>query len=96
MSRTTPSWRALMGKLQVNRQDGKKGSKVAVTWKPHELDAFEQLKAALSGDLEVFQLDPDKPYVLRTDASDWAIGAVLEQEQKGRMVPVGFYSRNGR
>ena len=64
-----------------------------VTWSEKDLQSFERLKAALTGELELFQIDPDQPYVLRTDASDWAIGAVLEQEREGRMVPVGFYSR---
>ena len=36
----------------------------------------------------------DKKFTLKTDASKYAIGAVLEQEDdKGRMRPVSFYSR---
>ena len=39
-------------------------------------------------------LDPDREFVLRTDASDYAIGAVLEQVlDDGRHVPVAFWSR---
>ena len=35
----------------------------------------------------------DAPYTMRTDASEWAIGGVLEQEKEGRLYPVAFYSR---
>ena len=73
----------LMGKLQVNRLDGKKGSLKPVAWDNESRAAFEALKEALKEGLQVFQLEPDQPFVLRTDASDFAIGAVLEQERNG-------------
>ena len=39
-------------------------------------------------------MDPDKGFVLRTDASDYAVGAVLEQVwDDGSHVPVAFWSR---
>ena len=39
-------------------------------------------------------VDPDRGFVPRTDASDYAIGAVLEQVlDDGRHVPVAFWSR---
>ena len=37
---------------------------------------------------------PDQPFQLRTDASNTAIGAVLEQDRQGTWVPVCFFSRN--
>ena len=38
--------------------------------------------------------DPDKPAILETDASDYAIGAILSQkDEQGRKHPVAFYSR---
>ena len=83
----------LMNMLQVNRVDGKKGSQKPLKWTCKSQEAFESLKKALAEELELFQLDPDRPFVLKTDASDWANGAVLEQEKEGRWVPVGFYSR---
>ena len=83
----------LMELLKVGREDGKKGSKKPVQWTPTAERAFEELKAALVGELEVFQINPDHRFVLRTDASDYAIAAILEQEKNGKTVPVGFYSR---
>jgi hypothetical protein len=83
----------LMGKLQLNRADGKKGSQKAIEWQPEDIIAFEKLKAILAESLELFQVEPDQPFVLHTDASNWAVGAVLQQQREGRLVPVGFFSR---
>ena len=79
--------------LQLNRQDGKKGSKKALKWSQEAFDAFQRLKEVLAQKLEVFHLKPDNPFFLRTDASKYAIGAVLEQIQDGERVPVAFFSR---
>ena len=43
--------------------------------------------------LQVFQIDPDKPFVLHTDSSHYAIGEVLEKVRDEKLVPVAFYSR---
>ena len=83
----------LMTKQQLNRTDGKKGSQKAIEWTPDDVIAFEKLKATLAESLELFRVDPDQPFVLHTDASDWAVGAVLQQQREGRLVPVGFFSR---
>jgi hypothetical protein len=57
------------------------------------VDAFKELKAALTKALSLHHIQVDKPFVLRTDASGYAIGAVLEQEKDGALVPVCFCSR---
>ena len=64
-----------------------------------EIESFEKLKERLLGKLELFIIDPDAPFILRADASDKAIGAVLEQDRvvapntTPQRVPVGFFSR---
>ena len=79
--------------LQVGREDGKKGSKKALAWTPEFKKAFDDMKAALLKPLSLHLLNPDKGFVLRTDASDYAVGAVLEQVQEhGSHVPVAFWS----
>ena len=51
-------------------------------------------KERLLGQLGLFLVDPDKGFVLRTDASDYAVGAVLEQVRyAGTHVPVAFWGR---
>ena len=62
-------------------------------WDQKEVDAFKELKAALAKALSLHHIQVDKPFVLRTDASGYAIGAVLEQEKDGALVPVCFCSR---
>ena len=79
--------------LQVSKEDGKKGSRKPLHWTQEGMDAFHAIKGALAQTLELYQVQPDKPFVLRTDASRYAIGAVLEQKVGDALVPVAFYSR---
>ena len=83
----------LMDMLKVTKDEGRKGSTVPLTWTPKLILSFEVLKKALTVELELFQVEPDQPFRIRTDACDYAIGAVLEQERGGEWVPVCFYSR---
>ena len=80
--------------LQVGKFDGRKGSKKKLAWTPEAEDAFSRLKERLLGQLGLFLVDPDRGFVLRTDASNYAVGAVLEQVwDNGSHVPVAFWSR---
>ena len=80
--------------LQVAKFDRRKGSKKKLAWTPESGDAFSRLKERLLGQLGLFLVDPDRGFVLRTDASDYAVGAVLEQVRDDRShVPVAFWSR---
>ena len=80
--------------LQVGKFDGSKGSKKRLAWTTEAEKAFETLKRTLLGKLGLFLINPDKGFVLRTDATDYAVGAVLEQvRDDGSHVPVVFSSR---
>jgi hypothetical protein len=83
----------LCAKLQLDRHEGRKGSNKVLVWTEEEKAAFEGLKSKLAASLELFQVRPDQPYRLRSDASRYAVGAVLEQCHEGQWVPVGFFSR---
>ena len=82
-----------MNRLKVDKLVGKKASRVPLNWTARLSQCFVDLKQALAQELELFQLEPDQPFRLRTDASDAAIGAVLEQKRLDTWVPVCFYSR---
>ena len=85
---------ALHKMLQVGRFDGCKGSKKKFTWTTEAEEAFHKLKERLLGQLGLFLVDRDKGFVLCTDASDYAVKAVLEQVRcDGTHVPVASWSR---
>lgn len=60
---------------------------------PEGLRAFNVLKARFASAPILKHFDPNKPAILETDASDFAIGAVLSQVHDKRSHPVAFYSR---
>jgi len=66
-------------------------------WTRQHADQFKDLKEALISSLVLATLDPDTDFILRTDASDTAIGGILAQKQmfEGRLVelPLGYFSR---
>jgi Reverse transcriptase (RNA-dependent DNA polymerase)/RNase H-like domain found in reverse transcriptase len=61
-------------------------------WDGATQDAFEQLKKALCTAPVRRTFDPKLPIIVKTDASGFAIGAVLEDEANSRR-PVAYFSR---
>ena len=79
--------------LKGNREETKKGSKKALVSNEESDRAFVEMKQALLSAVGLHLVDPDRAFVLRTDASDYAVGAVLEQVlDDGGHVPVAFWS----
>ena len=79
--------------LQVGKFDGRKGSNKKLAWTTEAEEAFETLGRTLLGKLGLFLINLDKGFVLRTDASNYAVGGVLEQvREDGSHVPVAFSS----
>ena len=58
-------------------------------WKDKHTAAVKTLKNLLINYVTLQVPDPSKPYVLRTDASGYAVGGVLEQDGK----PLGYLSK---
>ena len=80
--------------LKGNREETKKGSKKALVWNDESDRAFEGMKQALLSAVGLHLVDPDRGFVLRTDAPNYAVGAVLEQVlDNGRHVAVAFWCR---
>ena len=80
--------------LKGNCEETKKRAKKALVWNEESARAFDGMKQALLSAVGLHLVDPDPGFVLRTDASDYAIGAVLEQVlDDGRHVPVALWSR---
>ena len=62
-----------------------------VEWTETRLLAFRESKARLARATLLAHFAPDAPLALTTDASDFAVGAVLEQKIAGRWRPLAFY-----
>ncbi len=58
-------------------------------WNSEAGEAFQQLKKSLTQDPLLVHPDTSKPFTVHTDASNYAIGAVLSQNGH----PVAYYSR---
>ena len=80
--------------LQFGKFDGHIGSQNKLAWTMEDEKALETLKRTLLGKLGLFLINADKGFVVCTHASNYAVGAVLEQvEEDGSHVPVAFWSR---
>jgi hypothetical protein len=63
-------------------------------WGDNQTKAFAELKHRFATAPVLRLFDPAKPVIVETDASDYAIGACLNQEdEEGRQHPVMFHSR---
>ena len=55
---------------------------------------FTQLKEAFTSAPILAHIDPEKPFTIEADASDFALGSILSQPGKdGQSHPVVFHSR---
>ena len=62
-------------------------------WTPKCQEAFEELKARLVGSTILAMPRDEGLFILDTDASNWAIGAVLSQVQEGTERVIAYSSR---
>ena len=62
-------------------------------WTSSEQEAFNTLKKKLTTTPVLLLPDPNKPFTITTDTSDFAIGAVLTQDQGKGEQPVTYESR---
>jgi hypothetical protein len=62
-------------------------------WSSRENQAFEGLKVALTNAPVLAFTDSTKPFVVGTDASDFAIRVVLQQDHGKGLQPIAFLSR---
>ena len=67
-----------------------------VAWTTTRVKAFHKVKAVLARATTLNHFVAGAPLALTTDASDFAVGAVLEQRVAGIWQPLGFYSARFR
>jgi len=64
------------------------------TWTNEAETAFRELKHRFTSAPLLAHFDAQRPVIIKTDASDFAIGAILSQrDEENRLHPVAFHSR---
>jgi hypothetical protein len=66
---------------------------VVFQWGAAQEKSFQQLKAAIQQQPVLILPDPNLPYVVHTDASQHAVGAVLQQDQGRGLQPIAYLSK---
>ena len=69
-----------------------KGKSRSITWTDTATASFNATKEALAKATLLSYPSPNAPTCLMTDASDTAVGAVLQQNIKGTWKPISFFS----
>ena len=69
---------------------------VVEKWTSEHRQSFEALKAKLTSAPVLAYADFSLPFILEVDASHGGLGAVLSQEQGGKVRPIAFASRSLR
>ena len=63
------------------------------SWNNSTQHAFDTLKTAFTSAPILNYFNPELPIIIETDASDFAIGAIISQKnEKGLLHPIAFYS----
>ena len=76
------------GRCVVKKEDN------FITWTPLMRDNFARLKDAICEKTALYIPTADGEYAIHVDASDFGVGAVLEQQnEQGQGVPCAFFSR---
>ena len=62
-------------------------------WSEECQRAFRELKQAFKTANLLHHPDSSRPFIVKSDASEFAIGGILSQEHNGVMCPIAYYSR---
>jgi hypothetical protein len=63
-------------------------------WTDEQQEAFEKLKTLVTTAPVLTMPNDEDKYKVETDASQYAIGAVLSQHQNGKWRPIAFLSKS--
>jgi hypothetical protein len=61
-------------------------------WETEQEQSFQDLKNTLISAPVLLVPDPNKPFILNADASNYAMGGVLAQHQGAGLQPVAYWS----
>lgn len=91
--RFLPNAATKQGQLQALLTGNKKNDKTPVVWTPEAEAIFGECKHDLATATLIAHPMPDAKLVLHVDASNYAVGAALQQLNNGHLEPLGFYSK---
>ena len=80
-------------KICKPKTETQKGDKQKFSWGHKQNIAFEKLKLGFTTAPILAHFYPQRETVIETDASDFALGAILSQFLDKRLHPVAFHSR---
>lgn len=67
--------------------------KTTFKWSTTAQQSFQDLKEALMTSPVLRHANPQEPFFMEPDASDFAVGAVLMQSEEGKLHPIAYHSR---
>ena len=76
-----------------NLLQGNVKGKTPVDWTPETITAFEKSKECLAQATLLAHPEPNAPLAIFSDASDFAVGAALQQWVNGSWQPLDFFSK---
>lgn len=82
-----------LNKLLQKKHKKPRGSKVDLDWPDDAETAFQEIKQRLADAVLLHHPVPGAPISLLVDASDAAIGCVLQQQVSNQWIPLAFFSR---
>ena len=91
--RFIPQAAAKLAPLSALLKAPRRGSSTAITWSPESTAAFDNSKRALAEAALLVFPRSSIPTRLQVDASEVAVGSILEQLQNDHWVPLAFFSR---
>ena len=74
-------------------RNAKKNDRTPIPWEAESNSAFERIKQSLMNATQLAHPAEDSNLILACDASDRAMGAVLQQTSGDDIQPLGFFSR---
>jgi hypothetical protein len=72
----------------------KKGNPTRFVFNDVQRRAFEEIKSRLCHSVSLYSPNPDKPFILHCDASEYAVsGCLLQMDDDGQEYPIAFMSK---
>lgn len=84
----------VVAKLAGKKSRQGRGESLREAWTPHCDSRFCELKARLVSSPVLAYANFNLPFILEVDASHEGLGAVLSQEQEGKIRPIAYASRS--